>query len=166
MKMIINLLPFLYMDNMHLQSNNKILICLILFVLKEFVTACTPVVTKSSSTVLILIMMKHTKWTTSYLRKWNKETFEVLAVKQTGESVVWCKWIDGFNENEREENSLLGFIMPLELLVVKLIFKCSEVIKNSGITLNVNKSCFISLQLTDCSSHQLLSLLMCLRSIV
>lgn len=55
MKMIINLLPFLYMDNMHLQSNNKILICLILFVLKEFVTACTPVVTKSSSTVLILI---------------------------------------------------------------------------------------------------------------
>lgn len=48
-------------------------------------------------------MMKHTKWTTSYLRKWNKETFEVLAGKQTGVQVVWCKWIDGFNENERRK---------------------------------------------------------------
>lgn len=38
--------------------------------------------------------------------------------------------------------------MPLELLVVKLIFKCFEVMKKLGITLNVNKSCFISWKLT------------------
>lgn len=38
--------------------------------------------------------------------------------------------------------------MPLELLVGKLIFKCFEVIKKLGITLNVNKSRFISWKLT------------------
>lgn len=51
-------------------------------------------------------------------------------------------------EVERAANALPGFITPLELLVVKLIFKCFEVIKKLGITLNVNKSRFISSKLT------------------
>lgn len=49
---------------------------------------------------------------------------------------------------ERVAKAFPGFIMPLELLIVKLIFKCFEVIKKLGITLNVNKSCFISWKLT------------------
>lgn len=57
--------------------------------------------------------------------------------------------------------------MPLELLVGKLIFKCFEVIKKLGITLNVNKSRFISWKLTLIGvSHQLLNLLINFRSIV
>lgn len=55
MKTIIKVFCGLLNTYLHLQQNTEILSCLLLFVLKGFVAACSSVVAKSSCTVLILI---------------------------------------------------------------------------------------------------------------